>query len=47
MSGNKGKNGGEKARFQKHFHTQPDGYGQLKISCSILDVLLKSGHGSL
>lgn len=47
MSGNKGRNGGERACFQKPFHTKHDGYRQLKISCSILDVLLKSGHGSL
>lgn len=47
MSGNKGGNGSRRACFQKPFHTKHDGPGQLKVSCSILDVLLKSGHGSL
>lgn len=47
MSGNKGGNGGRRAYFQKPFHTKHGGPGQFKVSCSNLDVLLKSGHGSL
>lgn len=46
MSGNKGRNGGERAHFQKPFHTKHDGPGQLKMNSSILDVLLKFNPSS-